>query len=256
VKILDLFSGTGSISNVFEEAGHEVFRIDFDAQFKTDWNVNVLNINAKDIIERFGVPDVIWASPPCTTFSVSSMGHHWENNTLGTKSLAEELNIEMGTKNIKKTLRDLSKITKNKEGYSVLGPDNYTSKSFNRSPKTLEAQIGLKILEKTLELIKNLNPKYYFIENPRGMMRKHPLMLELPRNTVTYCQYGDFRMKPTDIWTNNPNWIPRPMCKNGAPCHVAAPRGSITGTQGMEAAEKAAIPKELCETVLNSCNNL
>lgn len=29
-------------------------------------------------------------------------------------------------------------------------------------------------------------------------------MRSLPRYTVTYCQYGDNRMKPTDIWTNHP----------------------------------------------------
>ena len=25
----------------------------------------------------------------------------------------------------------------------------------------------------------------------------------IPRKTVCYCQYGEDRMKPTDIWTNN-----------------------------------------------------
>lgn len=50
-----------------------------------------------------------------------------------------------------------------------------------------------------IQLIKDLNPKYYFIENPRGGMRKMSFMEGLPRYTVTYCQYGDFRMKPTDI---------------------------------------------------------
>lgn len=39
-------------------------------------------------------------------------------------------------------------------------------------PKSKEALIGLKILEKTLDIIKELKPKYYVIENPRGMMRK------------------------------------------------------------------------------------
>ncbi len=53
------------------------------------------------------------------------------------------------------------------------------------------------------------------------------------RFTVSYCQYGDFRMKPTDIWTNFIQWNPRPMCRNGATCHESAPRGSRTGTQGM-----------------------
>ena len=52
-----------------------------------------------------------------------------------------------------------------------------------------------------LKLIEELQPKYYFIENPRGGMRKMEWMKGLPRYTVTYCEYGDNRMKPTDIWT-------------------------------------------------------
>lgn len=56
-----------------------------------------------------------------------------------------------------------------------------------------------------LEMIKELQPKYWFIENPRGGLRKMRFMQGLPRYTVTYCQYGDTRMKPTDIFTNHPN---------------------------------------------------
>ena len=73
------------------------------------------------------------------------------------------------------------------------------------------------------------------------MLRKMPFMQGLPRVTIWYCQYGDDRAKPTDIWSNhiydpmfNPNgWKPRPECWNGREdCHESAPRGSKTGTQG------------------------
>ena len=61
-------------------------------------------------------------------------------------------------------------------------------------------------------------------------------------------------MKPTDIWTNNINWKPRPMCKNGMPCHEAAPRGSKTGTQGLKGNyERSVVPYELCREILKSC---
>ena len=60
-------------------------------------------------------------------------------------------------------------------------------------------------------------------------------------------------MKPTDIWTNSENWKPKAMCKNGDNCHVSAPRGSQTGTQGMaNAYEKSKIPEELCKEILIS----
>lgn len=111
-----------------------------------------------------------------------------------------------------------------------------------------------------LELIRELNPKYWFIENPRAAMRNMVWMRGLPRYTVTYCKYEldkpveQRRMKPTDIWTNhpNPNFIPH--CKNGDPCHAKAPRGSRTGTQGMKnAREKGVIPPALCEHIVKIC---
>lgn len=105
-----------------------------------------------------------------------------------------------------------------------------------------------------LELIRELKPKYYFIENPRGGLRKMDFMKGIPRYTVTYCQYGDTRMKPTDIWTNHPNPNFKPMCKNGDKCHISAPRGARTGTQGLKnSKERSIIPKELCEHIVDIC---
>lgn len=105
-----------------------------------------------------------------------------------------------------------------------------------------------------IELIDQIKPKYYFIENPRGGLRKMDFMQNLPRYTVTYCQYGDKRMKPTDIWTNYPEPKFKPPCKNGDPCHEAAPRGSSTGTQSLKnRIEKARIPDELCEYIVLLC---
>ena len=40
-----------------------------------------MKITAKDILEKFGQPDVIWASPPCEKFSVGAMGKHWIQGT-------------------------------------------------------------------------------------------------------------------------------------------------------------------------------
>ena len=129
------------------------------------------------------------------------------------------------------------------------------SKNWNKdgTPKNDRAVLAQELVLSTLELIRELKPKYWFIENPRGMLRKFPIMEALPiRNTVTYCQYSDDRMKPTDIWTNNPYWTPRPMCKNGDGCHIAAPRGSKTGTQGLKDAEiRSIIPHELCLEVMS-----
>lgn len=198
--ILELFAGSKSFASAAALLGHTTFTSDFDAAFDTDYTVDILEFDTKKLPWK---PDIIWASPPCESFSVASIGHHW-------------------------------------------GP--------GRVPKTAGAAKGLAMLDKTLALIEELQPQYYFIENPRGMMRKMPQMQgHLYRHTVSYCQYGDTRMKPTDIWTDCPWWKPRPMCKNGAPCHVAAPRGSRTGTQGISTYfDRSRVPEELCLEVLEA----
>ncbi|MCK5132426.1 MAG: DNA cytosine methyltransferase [Candidatus Sabulitectum sp.] len=119
-------------------------------------------------------------------------------------------------------------------------------------PKTERAVKNQEIVAHTVRLMAGLNPQHgWIMENPRGVLRKLDVVKGLPRVTVTYCQYGDDRMKPTDLWGSFPRgWAPKPMCKNGDACHVAAPRGSRTGTQGRKnAAERAMIPQGLIKSL-------
>lgn len=127
----------------------------------------------------------------------------------------------------------------------------------DKSPKHPRAELGLQLVGRTLEIIQHylkINPDLvWYMENPRGMLRKLPIVEGLHRKTVTYCTYGDMRMKPTDIWTNNVLWEPREMCHNGNPnCHhQRAPRGSATGTQGLKGNhERSKIPDELCDEII------
>ena len=55
------------MSNAFKARGHEVYTIDWDEEFDVDWHADISKITAQDIIDRFGHPDVIWASPDCTS---------------------------------------------------------------------------------------------------------------------------------------------------------------------------------------------
>lgn len=117
-------------------------------------------------------------------------------------------------------------------------------------PKSETARLSLALLEHTFHLIERLRPAAWFVENPRGMARKMPVVQGHRRVTVTFCQYGERRQKPTDIWTNT-DWQGRPACKRGDPCHEAAPRGAKTGTQGVKGAlNRARLPAELCAEVL------
>lgn len=209
MKVLELFAGERCIGRAFEKRGHEVYSIDWDKCHKDiDWYVDISKVTAKDILERFGHPDVVWSSSDCTSYSIAAISHHRRYNNGFLEPISE----------------------------------------YAKFCDALNIHVH--------ELIKELNPTYYFMENPRGAMRKMPFMRGYPRYTVCYCQYGDERQKPTDIWTNHPNPRFLPPCKPGAPCHVPAPRGSKTGTQGRKGAvERSLIPEKLCEHIVDICEN-
>jgi len=112
-------------------------------------------------------------------------------------------------------------------------------------PATPEALAQNYRVEYTILLLNTLC-KYWVIENPRAMLRTQPFMKEWPRESVSYCRYGDTRMKPTDLWGKFPaGWVPRPMCKRGHPDHTPAPRGSTDSTQGMNSIDAGRVPFEL-----------
>tara|TARA_Y100000004_G_C8933866_1_gene421245 strand:- start:719 stop:1339 length:621 start_codon:yes stop_codon:yes gene_type:complete len=121
-----------------------------------------------------------------------------------------------------------------------------------RTPKNEETRKAMEIVKKTVTIIQQLNPKYFYIENPRAMLRKLNL-IPYPFATVTYCQYGFKYMKPTDIWSNNVDWqLIAKSCKIGASCHEPAPRGATTGTQALKnSKEKGKIPPKLIEEILD-----
>ena len=197
MNTLELFAGSRSFSKVAEELGHRVYTTDNQDFENID---QVCDIFDFDVNKLPYAPDMVWTSPPCTSFSVASIGHHWNK-------------------------------------------DN--------TPKTEKAELGVAIVKKTIEIIEQLEPKYWFIENPRGKLRKLDFMQDFQRKTVTYCSYGDMRMKPTDIWTNF-DFATRPMCFNGnRDCHhEPAPRGSKTGTQGLKGDYlRRQIPQALFEDI-------
>lgn len=130
MKVLELFAGTRSVSKAFEARGHEVFSIEWDRSFPDiDLYADVGEITAEDIIKSFGRPDVIWASPDCTTYSVAAISKHR---------------------------------TKGKE-------------TGNLYPISEYASFCDRVNAHVISLIQELNPRYWFIENPRGGVKEDGL---------------------------------------------------------------------------------
>ena len=204
MKILELFAGSRSFSKAAEELGHQTFSVDWGPYENIDLKMDIKEMSINHV--PF-IPDVIWCSPDCTTYSIAAISTH-RNGTEPKSEYAKECDL--------------------------------TNKHF------------ISLIKEWLILNPNL---VFFIENPRGMLRKMPFMQEFKRHTVWYCVYGDERAKPTDIWTNSTTWIPRPVCRNGnKDCHhQPAPRGSKTGTQGKSNSyERSKIPHDLCVEILNT----
>ena len=83
-KVLELFAGTRSIGKAFEARGHDVFSVDWNKQFDgINLYEDILQLQAEDIIKAFGRPDVIWASPDCTSYSIAGISHHREKEDNG-----------------------------------------------------------------------------------------------------------------------------------------------------------------------------
>ena len=216
--VLDLFSGTGSATKPFWNAGYRVITLDIRPECKADLQMSIeqfyghVVIKEDDLIESlYGLKLenclFIWASPDCKLFSIANhqLSKHWW-------------------------------------------------KGHPYSPEVLEK---LRDVSMALAIIDKINPRYWVLENPRGMLRTVPMMDRYARRTVTYCQYSDVapapRMKPTDLWGRLPvTWRPK-MCHNGDDCHVATPRESTKGTEAMSYDERIQVPYKLGEEILQHC---
>ncbi len=69
LRVLELYSGTGSISTAFRRAGHEVISLDIDNRYAPTICTNILDWNFKTLPR--GHFDAIWASPPCENYSIA-----------------------------------------------------------------------------------------------------------------------------------------------------------------------------------------
>ena len=151
--VLELFAGTRSISKAFERRGHKTFCIDWDTKFEgIDLYKDVRELTADEILQKFGRPDVIWASFDCKSFSLAAISKHRKKNPI----------------------------------------------TGNLDPISDYAKFCDEVDQHVLSLIRQLKPKLYFIENPRGGLCSMSWMKGIPKHLVTYCFKGDTRFIAKD----------------------------------------------------------
>ncbi len=65
MRLLELFSGTGSVGMPWREKGHEVIAVDIDNRYNPEICEDILQLS----YVKLPIPDVIWASVPCEQYS-------------------------------------------------------------------------------------------------------------------------------------------------------------------------------------------
>jgi hypothetical protein len=121
-----------------------------------------------------------------------------------------------------------------------------------QEPLTDDARDAVALVYHTLGLIRSVSPEWWWLENPRGKLRK---VLGRPEGTVSLCQYGYGWQKPTDLWGRHPTGFEYRTCSPGDDCHAAGPSGFDGGddtTHERDPAERAKLPRELSEAILNA----
>lgn len=76
MNLLELFAGSRSIGNEAEKQGLNVFSVDWTPYEKINLSIDIGELKKTDI--PF-VPDIVWASPDCTTYSIAACSTHRTN---------------------------------------------------------------------------------------------------------------------------------------------------------------------------------
>ena len=106
MKVLELFAGSRSVGKIAESLGMEVFSSDLIEFEGIHYPISILDFDVTKVPFR---PDIIWASPPCTGFSVAAIGHHWSGGkgAYVPKTETAKLGIEL----VKKTLEIINPVS-------------------------------------------------------------------------------------------------------------------------------------------------
>jgi hypothetical protein len=249
LKILELFSGTASFSNVAKEKGHEVFTIDNEAKFNPSLCIDIMQVTPELILEKFGKPDIIWASPPCTKFSVMTIYRNWKKNKDGTYAPQNQQTID--SINLVKHTLDLIKIL-NPKFWIIENPRAMLRKQPfmpNDKRKTVTyCQYGLEY-QKATDLWNNIDN---WIPKPM-CSPKAPCHVRAPRGSRYGIQGVDGLRKNRNQKHLDISRI-RDYGKNRPSLHPKDLYASMEfNWDGSARVRRGIIPKELCEEIIKSC---
>ena len=183
---MEFFSGCGVVSQEMSRHQFLVKSFDIDPMANATHKVDIMKLQYGDLGM---VPDFIWASPPCFTYSLLS-------GMFGMDASCYDYGF---------------KISLVLTCFPHLGSDhrNPSNGEFEISPQAHENNFYLARLFYILKWARNKHKHVIIcIENPVGLLQKMPLMeqmvdeLGLIKTKVDYCALGRHDKKPTFVWTN------------------------------------------------------
>jgi hypothetical protein len=214
-KVLELFAGSRSIGNTAEELGMKVFSIDWTPYEKIDLSIDIQELQKEHV--PF-IPDIVWASPDCTTYSVAAVSKHRKNRTEPISEYAVKCD------NVNQHWIELIK------DWLKVNPDLIF---FIENPRGM------------------LRHMPWMKEFTRHTVRycKYGDNRAKPTDIWTNSKSWTPRKECSNYKYDKSGNIIDKHCH-----HESARRGATTGTQGKKNSyDKSKIPKELCVEILKSC---
>ena len=211
MNVLELFAGSRSIGKAAESLGHKVFSVDWQSFDDIDLSIDIEFLTINDI--PF-IPDIIWASPDCTTYSIAAISHH-RNGIIPKSDYAKK--CDAVNENMHKLIKE----------YLFVNPK---LKYYIENPRGMMGK---------MPFIKHCETSTIWYCT-YGDNRAKPT--NIFSNNI-YSLFNQNGWKPKkECFNGNKN------CH-----HESAPRGSKTGTQGLkDSYNRSKIPHELCLEILKS----
>lgn len=195
VTVLELFSGSGRVSNEFKKRGCKCFTVDWNEVLPASLHCDIENLKIEDLPEEFRHPDIVFAAPDHKTYSLSSIQKHRRKN-IETGNLDPVSSEAIKADNVNRHLLEL---------IDELNPKVW----WIEAPRACFQKMSwMQPLEKYKHVITYCK---YMTDAPKEARRQ----------------------RPTNIWTNIPDPGLLPPCTRGSTCHPSRPRGQKKeGPQG------------------------